>query len=287
MDIIKELTLTAVNAVMQQIVEQAISTFSNIVGGISSMAVNVLDMPIVNNSIMLAQGIALAILAPKVAFEVWYNYILRQNGDPDQNLSGVLIRAAQSVAIIASVPWIVKEVYQFGSSVAQEIAQLPGYESTHAMGGELEQFLRNIGEIHVVLGLLIIFGVAFTCIVFVQSFIRAAELAVIAVVGAFMSIGLTNNTALFGTWWRELVAVSLTQALQMFMLKFSFHTLQGLMFTREPIVNMVLFLACLYVTYKTPSIMRQYVHSTGFGRMIGGAAQQASSLVLMRKLMKG
>ncbi|MCY9763217.1 DUF6045 family protein [Paenibacillus alvei] len=257
--------------------------FLNAVNGISS---SVLDLPVVIDAIAYSQALALAILVAKFAFEIWYNNMLRQDGDSDSDLSGVMIRGSQAIAVVCAVPWIVRQAYKWGSDIAGDVAALPGvnYET---MRTPLEQLIHSALSSQfypLLISLAVLFALIILIIVLVQTFIRAAELAVAAAVGSFMALGLTNpNSQAFQSWWREVLNLSLAQAVQMFLIKCSFFAL--LNFNAAAWVNVMLFVGFVWVTYKSPTILKQYVYSTGFGRATAGAAQQVGSMAIMRRVM--
>lgn len=270
-----------------KLVESCINMFLNLVNGVNQMTVTVLDQPVVNQGILYAQALAGSILAIKFTFEIWQNHILRVNGDSDADVQGTLMRTLQATAMMVGVPWITKQVYMWGTAIASDVALLPGTDMNSGA-----QFMKTLMVSSMATGGGILYAVAiiFALIVFllvlVQSFIRAAELAMVAIVGAFMAIGLTNpNSQSFQTWWRELLNISLAQAIQLFMIKCSFFVLMISPNPTVPMVNIMLFAAFIWVTYKSPTILKQYMYSTGVGRMGGQAAQQAGSMVIMRKLM--
>lgn len=281
-DLIEE----AINDWLMNLASSAINAFLVFLNAINSMSLNVLDLPVVVQGIALAQVIAGAVLAAKFTFEIWYNNILRSDGNADADLSGVIVRGVQSAAIILSVPWIVRQIYSWGTEIAADVIALPGV-NLETMEGPLNDVMgAGIADptFPIAIAIAILFALVMLIIVLIQSFIRAAEVAIAAAVGSFMALGLTNTSSqAFQSWWREVLNLSLAQALQLFMVKCSFFAL--LNFNSQAMVNILLFCGFIWVTYKTPSILKQYIYSTGAGKAAGGMAQQAGSMMLMRKLM--
>lgn len=280
----------AIENFFKKIIEQAINMFLQFLAAINGMSGEVLNLPVVNSAIIYSQALAGTILVTKVAYEAWMTYVMRMNGDPDADPGGLLIRSTASAAIIGGMPWLVKWLYQFGTAVSNDVAKLPGVDYTSA-ASPMEKLLdmvvaNNTFVFFTFLG--VIFAVVIFIVVLIQTFIRAAELAVAAVVGSFMALGLTNTSSQsFGTWFRELLTLSLTQAVQMFLIKVSFFTLTEFSFGGIPLFNLFLFCGFLWVTYKSPSILKTYIHSTGVGKAAGGAAQSAGTMMMMRKMMTG
>jgi hypothetical protein len=284
------LVQNAIENFLKKIIEEAINLFLQFLAAINSMAGDVLDLEVVNQAIIYSQALAGTILITKVAYEAWMTHVMRMNGDPDADPGGLLIRSVASAAIIGGMPWLVKWIYKFGTTVSNDIAKLPGvdYKSASSpMEKLLDMVIANeTYEFFIFLG--VIFAVIIFIIVLIQTFIRAAELAVAAVVGCFMALSLTNSSSqAFGSWFREIMALSMTQAVQMFLIKVSFFTLTEFKYDKMPLFNLLLFCGFLWVTYKSPSILKSYLHSTGVGKAAGGAAQSAGSMLMMRKMMTG
>lgn len=278
----------AIEDYFKKLVEQAINLFLQFLSAINGMSAQVLDMPVVTSGILYSQVVAGSILAVKVAFEAWTTYVLRQNGDPDADPGGLFFQAVTAAAFIGGAPWLVRWIYSFGTTVAGDIAKLPGVDYASA-GSPMEQLLDMVtseATYPLFMAVAVLFALFIFVVILIQTFIRAAELAVVAVVGSFMAMGLTNsNSTAFSSWFKELVNVSMAQAVQMYLIKVSFFTLTYFQFAGMPLFNLFLFCGFLWVTYKSPTILKQYIYSTGLGRVAGGAAQSVGSTMLMRKIM--
>ena len=134
---------------------------------------------------------------------------------------------------------------------------------------------------------LIIAALVFLIMVVLQTVVRAAELAMIAVSGSFMALGLTNpDSQMFQSWWRELLSVSLSHGIQLFMLKVSFYVL---MFKTDGFVigNLLMFCAAIWVAYKSPTILKQYMYSSGVGRAATGATRSVTHMAMSRAFIRG
>ena len=182
-------------------------------------------------------------------------------------------------------------MYVIGTAIATDIAALDGAGNPLNQSSE---FMRIVGEVQNALGasitiaaVAIIFSLILFLIVLVQAFVRAAELAVVAVSGSLMALGLTNDSSqLFQTWWRELLSLSLAQAVQIFLLKVAFYSLT--LGTTVPILNLLFFTGFMWVTYKSPAVLKQFLYSSGVGSAAGGTAKQVGSMVIMRRMfMRG
>lgn len=285
-----DLVLNSIERFFSDLVESCINFFLQLLSAVNETTVVVLDMPVVNHAIIYSQLIAGGILVVKFGFEVWQNYILRVNGDMEADLQGTLVRLVQAAGLIGAIPWITKQVYLWGTAIANDIALLPGTDANSG-AAILQTLLTTVlvgaaGTGIVIPAVAIVFALVVFLIVLVQTFIRAAELAVVAAVGAFMAIGWTNpESQTFQTWWRELLNISLAQAIQMFLIKCSFFALTVNPNPSVPLLNVFIFAGFIWVTYKSPSVLKQYLYSTGAGRAAGQGLRQAGSMVVMRKLL--
>ena len=111
---IGDLIEDAIEKWFTNIAEKAINAFTEFLNEINGIAVTVLDFQIVTSATAYAQSIAVVIVVAKFMFELWYNNILRENGDSDGDVSSVFWRLAEACGIIFATPWIVRQVYVWG-----------------------------------------------------------------------------------------------------------------------------------------------------------------------------
>lgn len=261
--------------------ELLISFFGSSLENIMSTAMNVLNLPLVVNGVRYAQVLAFTLLVLKAGNEAFTTYILFENGDPDADPTGLVVRTAQSAAIIAALPWIVNEVFVFGSKVALDVSAL----RTGEMGVEDWTFLSgaivsSLGIIVVIFGIII---VIMLLVVAIQASIRGAELALMSILGPIMALNLTaHNRSIWSAWFRQLIIICVSQALQIFMLSGVISLLTNQAVSGN---GLLIVFGWLWLTIKTPNYVKQFAYSTGLTSSIGGATKQAGSMVLMRKVM--
>lgn len=269
--------------------EGAVDLMILLIGYIHQLSFNVLDhYPIISEAIIYTQAIALSLLAVKIAWEAFITYHLRISGDANADPGGILIRAAASVALIAGIPFIMELMFTVSTYLVGDISNLPG------MGNDLEVnklqeiiFLVSGGTAYVsgfiFFILVLVIGAVITALIaLLQMVKRSAELALVAVVGPIMAIGLNSN--MWGTWWKHLLSLSLAQAIQLFMFKLSFYVLIQGWFGMD-VLALFVFLGFLVVTVTSPKILEKYADSTGIGRVVGGVGQQAGTFYIMRRMM--
>lgn len=273
---------SGIEGFLTKIFDDMITLFSTIVVYIMGNAQDVVNHPMIIKGILYAQGLALSYVVIKVVSEAVSTYILYTNGDSDSDPGGLLIRTIQSITIIAVLPWLVRWVYSFGLTLAQDVANLTGAQSTDL---SLLSVGQAVTSLPVVFILIIIVAIVFIVLIFIQTLVRGAEFGLLSVIGAIMAVDLvTPGRSMYKLWLKELIAIGATQALQIFLLKASFYTLTD-MRVEVPIYSLLKFLAWIWVTYKVPSYLKQFTYSSGMGGTAGGLTQSATSTMLARKIL--
>lgn len=273
----------AVTRFLTNMFEQLITFFSEVLANIMGTSLNVLQMPLVQNGIKYSQALAFTILVLKVANEAFGTYIIYQRGDPDSDPSGLLVRTAQAVAIISTLPWIVTQLFTFGTKLALDVAGLGTGQTGISDWSTIITFVVGSGG-SVIAIIAIILALALV-IVAIQASIRGAELALMAVVGPIMALNITaNNQNVWSAWFKQILIVCTTQGLQIFMLQGALGILSRPSSSINEAGLLVVF-GWLWVTIKTPKYLQQFAYSTGFTGAVGGAGKQAGSMYLMRKMM--
>lgn len=278
------------------IIDSVMELFTD-VNGIGMLIV---ELPVVGEMTRYAQIIAFSLLATKVMFEGWMNYALRMNGDPDSDLSGVIVRAAAAAVMIGAAPALLKMVYQFSIVIGTEI----GAASNSGFQGDSlreDVFLAISGDLAgsaLVVLVAIVFIAIFLVLIFIQTFIRGAEIAFAAIVGPILALGITKETSgAWSGWVKEMLALCFTSLGQLAMIKMAFVVLllgteKGESYVNAPgfktmfdnnMVRILLFLCLLWVAYKVPAAVKGFAHTTGVSKAVGGAATTVIRNVLAKK----
>lgn len=253
----------------------------------------VLDLPVVTTGILFTQVVALSLLSVKVSYEAWMTYDLRQMGEPTSSPMDLLVGAARATAVISSMPWIVKYLYQFGLTLSSDIAAVEVVGAFNADDSSFKMLLdimASAGDLLIFLAIGIIVALVMAILICIQNFIRAADLAVAAWTGAFAALSLTNTQSqAWNRWFMDTLGICLTGALQLALLKLAFNmlapmdwTVYGVATTIPSVVRLFLFIAVLWVAYKSPTTLKEKMNVTGVGRIGGAAAQMASQSIVMR-----
>ncbi|MGE4282319.1 MAG: conjugal transfer protein TrbL family protein [Clostridia bacterium] len=276
-----EIVSNSIKDFFANIIEDIISFFATELANLMSTSIDVLQLPLVQNGIQYSQALAFTILILKTMNEAFQTYIIYQNGDPDSDPSGLLIRTAQAVAVIATLPWIVTQIFTFGSKLALDVAGLStGQTGIADWKFMIDMIILSKGTVVILMCIVIII---MFLIVGIQATIRGAELALTAVLGPIMALNITaNNRSVWSAWFRQVVIVCCTQAIQIFLLQGAFALLTSQSITSGGLIKVF---GWLWITIKSPKFIQQFFHSTGFSGAVGGTAKQTGSMYLMRRML--
>jgi len=179
-------------------------------------------------------------------------------------------------------PWIVRTVYTWGNDVAMAIGEMPTQSDQIGFFNSL----LALASMNFIVAITAIAAIIIWVLILLQVAIRGIELGLLSIAGPVMAVGLTSaNEGIWATWWRELIILSLTQCFQMLTIK-GFLT-QVTSIATDNIIALFMSIAWLWVAFKTPNFLRNLSHSTGLGRVMGGAAQSGMSMVIMRRALRG
>lgn len=255
--------------------------FATIFADVMSGAINIIQLPLVQNGIKYTQGLAVILLVIKSLQEGFKTYILMTSGDSESDPMGLVIRSIEALAIILSIPWIVTEIFMFGTKLSHDVAALGTGSATFAdWGVVLGSILLSAGGIIILVGIVIL---VMLLIIAFQATIRGAELALCVVLGSIMALNLTsNNRSVWSSWIKQVIIICTTQSIQIFMLQGAMSLMTSGVISSS---GYLLIIGWLWVTIKTPKYLQQFLYSTGVGGSIGAGAKQTGSMVIMRKMM--
>jgi len=274
--------IRSINDFLVHVLNDVMAFFAGGIAREHEMALRILDQPFVVGAIQLAQVVAGSLLVLKIGVEILRNYILFSSGSSEVNPFKLVKRSMYAATMIAGGPWLARNVFGYGAYLAVSISQVPVIaEGTNPLGA----ILAN--PVSVGFGFLLVFiaMVVFWVLIYVQSIIRGVEVAFLSVAGPIMAVGLTgSDEGAWAVWWRELVVVSLSQAVQMLMLTGFFASLAtGQVFNWY---SMFVGVAWLWVAFKTPSVLKQFAYHTGAGSLASGATrmgQNVASVIIKKK----
>ena len=284
-----DLLLGGISAFLSRILIDIVAFAGGLIANEHEMAVNILDSAFVINLTHNTQIIAGFLLAIKLAVDVTRQYIMFASGDGDVSPLKTIRRTIYAGAMIAGGPWIAREVFTWGAQLAIMIAQTPVAAQINPFENIINaMLLRTVVNFAVVI--VVMFALIFYFIVLIQTVIRAVELAFISISAPIMAVGLTDqNEGIWATWWREMVVLSMAQAVQMFFLTGFFSAMVAIAHLEADLhlSSLILPIAWLYVAFKSPAMLKQYAHHTGVGQVASGAFRTYVSPAIRRAVSGG
>ncbi|MGE5590181.1 MAG: conjugal transfer protein TrbL family protein [Bacillota bacterium] len=235
-----------------------------------------------------AQGLAGGILAVRVTWEALQMASLRAEGAP--TVPGSLLkRTAMTAAAIAAGPWLAREMIVLGNELAAAVGGIGLRQGLNQL--DLASLAQNATSQHATWMLLMVAaGVILLLLILFQALVRTMEMLLAAVISPLAALGYMSGGGMADVWWREVVVLATAQAVQMLMLYVSAAVLMAPSQFDSPQVKFgpFLFLAALWVTWRTPHILRNYAYSSGVsggvGSAVAAAGQQAVARAVLAKL---
>lgn len=225
-------------------------------------------------------------------------FLLRQSGEVNGDPSNLVVGTARAAGIIAVMPWLVRYLFEFGVTLQSDVVSMDVIGNVTNVNSStfsvLTQALAEAGNLILFYGIGVIVSLCFLLIIMVQSFIRAADLIVQAWTGSFSALGLTNSQSqTWNRWFWDTLGIGLTAALQLALIKLSFYCLApinvsigGSIMPLPPIVSLFLFIAVLWVAYRSPITLKEKLHVTGTGKVGGAVAQMSVQSFVMRSMKR-
>lgn len=252
-------------------------------------------MPWVQTLITYGQVVAVTLLILRTTWEAYQLMALKADGAPT-DVSGLVKRVIMCVVAIFAFPTIVRYLIQFGNMLALAVANAGfGVDAgTVNLAEIIEEFLATgllvggtVGAVATI-GLFPLFVVAgifiLLFLIFMQALARTVEITLSAIIGPFMALGyMGDGGGTAAVWWRETVVISLAHAVQMLLFYMSVAFLVGPGFSNiGTLLRPFFFIASLWITFKTPQILRNYAYSSG----MRGAAGNVGTMVMWRTFSK-
>lgn len=277
---LQEMILEAINAYFISLLGALVDGVSTVLYKEMELVSKIFDQPYFATATTYAQGIAFSLLALRISYTAFQQYIFYQTGQ-ESSPTQLLKDAAVAVAVIASVPWVVKTVFLFSMSIVDDLMRIsPVQEISNLSTALMAVITPNLSAIFLIL--LLICGFVMVFIVLLQIAARAVMVGLLMVVGPFLW---AFKNELGNVWIRAVFQACLTMPLQMFLLRGALGMLAAFASMEGFYFSVLLFLGFLWTTIKTPQFLQQWVSQTGVGGAVGGAASSAGQMVVMRRMM--
>lgn len=280
LDRISGMIVDSVNQFISGILKNIFDVFGDQFMNATGSTLNFLQLDIVQKTILYSKTLVMTLLVTKTIFDALQTYILYQNGDPESDPNGLLVRTAQAVLIVGFIDEVIRMVFDFGYKVANDVKNL----GTGALNFDADGILKQAEGSLVILIMTLILFVGLI-IVMIQSAIRGAEIALMAVIGPFLALNITShNRSTWSSYFKQLVILSLTQAIQMFMVRGFSQILVSYGSSGFGVTGLLPLLGWMWVIIKSPKFVQQFAHSTGFSGTVGGGGRMVAQSMLMRRV---
>lgn len=200
-----------------------------LIGGISTVIAQLMhglldetladaQLPWVADAVKITEALFVTLLGLRVLYVAVTQYILWNEGNGDTEGAMVVKGVFRSVAAAAIGAVLAFSVFSFGAQLAIHLFSIPLAKASTLMGGDvhkLEAIVNlSIGTLFIsVLGLAI--GIVLILVVTVQMAVRGAELVIYMIGAPLVALGqLSPDGGVWSGWWRGLVILSMTMAVQ-------------------------------------------------------------------------
>ena len=250
-----------------------------------------LDNPWAHGLVLLSQGVAVSILGLRLAWEAFQQRVLREQGQTT-DLMGLVRNAGIAAFSIFAFPLLSVRLILFGNDLSLAVVGVLGTQArtlSSGMGQVLGSALSMAGGAAVGMGpeavaalavLFVVIGlvaVVLLGLIFIQAMIRTVEAFVAGVIGPVLAVGwMSDGGGTAAVWWRSLLILCLSQSVQLMLLYLStaISLAPGVPIYLRPF----LFLATLWVTFRTPHMLQEYAYHSGVGAGASAAGNVAVSL---------
>jgi hypothetical protein len=239
------------------------------VGGLSAGLIH--WGPVVN-AMLTIQVFATAVLGLKVGLDIYSRYILQLSGEDSDPLDAVLLRAFGAAALIWSVPLAVTLAVDVGNKLTADVLMnsaggaMTGVTASGVMTRlqALNLVAAATGFAALIYGFVELFIGIGLVVIFFQIARRMVELAIMVFIGPMMALNFASpDRSLFSAWVRQLLSLTFTQTLQLYLLNLTIIALMtgltGAGIT-DPLHEFVVFVGLMTCTITLPAFVAQMTH---------------------------
>lgn len=238
--------------------------------------------PVVN-AMVTVQVFATAVLGLKVGLDIYTRYVLQLSGEDGDPLDSVLLRAGGAAALIWSIPLLVTLAVDVGNKLTSDVLanSAAGAVTSTPQAADVMGRLTSMGLAasnptgQLLISIVMLFLGIGLAMIFFQVTKRSVELAVMVFIGPVLALNFAStDRSLFSAWTRQLLTLTFTQALQLYLLNL---TIIGLVtglnvpgFSTDPLHEFVALIGLMSCTIALPAFVAQMTHQatpTGVGAM--------------------
>lgn len=249
--------------------------------------VNIMGHPMVKESLEATQYIATGLLILNVMKEILVSMYEEGIGDGGRTLEDIFFKAIKSFVLIHLTPWILTDVLIRGNDLLlSAIGQLGANQMMITVSDQLLQEKSSLsGSFLIMVIVYIIYALGMVILAVLGAF-RYVQLITLAALGPFLAVSTSGKGDSYNTWIRESIAVTFTQSFQCWMLWMASSSLLANIghgsFSIDNFWNSVLAVVFIISTIMAPSFLKKWLHSSGMGGAVGGAAKAGAYRIMMK-----
>lgn len=299
MNVITEWALT----LLADLLNGFVSVFTPLLIAVADFSTAVLEWEAITRSTLYLQIFATAAL---VLMMLYKGIMMYGAGVEDEvPLSDFVIRGAMATAAIWAIPFLVRQTIAVGSAMTSDLMRIDltvtiDQEAIKTFQGwATDNLLTTINGVQMKSLWATIFVtviVVMMAVIVFQVAKRSIELALMCVVGPVFAVNYASaDRAMWSAWVRNLVLLTFTQVLQVFLLRLCIYAfVNQALLTSLPaswpanargIGTFIIQLALLAVTIKAPRFFASIMHqgqSTGTGQVLAQAGATVAHIAVGR-----
>ena len=277
---LQNMIIDSVNAVLIKLLNDAVDMVTGIFGRELDTINQLLSNTYIQQAVTYSVTMAATLLVARIAFEALRTYMLHSSGQ--ESHPGVLLKdAAIACAMIATSPWIAKQVLTFALSIVDDVMgfqAVPNVESIRQ--AVVAVALGTSGVVTSGMVLLMLIGFVMALILYIQIAVRTVTIGMLMIIGPWMW---AFQNELGGSWLKALLGQCFAIPIQMFLLRGAFGSFASIV-SAAPVSGGLLFIGFLWAAIKFPVFLQQIVAQTGVGGAIGGVVQHVGTAAVIRRL---
>lgn len=265
-----------------------LSALTAVMGFAGSFSLTLATQPWVGQATAVAAMIAGSLLALGIAKQAVTDWILWNEGTASHD-QPTFWKAAMRVGVYGGAStFLALGTFRFGFQLAEALMVTPVAGTTHLLFAYVNG-ISSLADAYAILllALLIVISVLAVLIVVLQMFIRAAELIIFVVAGPIVALGwLSPHGGVWTNWWKNLVVLSLSTAVQWLCLHGLIATVatSTLTTTAGVFVGVFEILGWAWVAITGPHLLKEFAYRTGMGSgggtFIGGIASRSGTRII-------
>lgn len=262
----------AIFTLLQSIANGVAWVLANVLASISQYSLTAAQQPWVQEATQVSVAVASGLFTVRVIWEATSQYILWNEGTADVDGGQIWKGILRTAVYGAAGTWLVYNTFQFGLWYGAALVASPLGAAVAATQNIITQILELPNVVMDAL-LILVVGVIvlLVCLVIVtiQMAIRGTELIYYVVSAPIAALGqFSPDGGVWNSWWRSLVVLSLSMAVQWLGIKAIVGSMQVLSSGSSAIFGLLLAIGAAIATVIGPHLLKEWSYKTGVGSVL-------------------